>query len=414
VRVVFAVVESGAGPAVDSDLYREIARNLAAGHGYAAIGSEGRLAATARHPPVFSLVLSALDQVGLQTKLQQRVVLGLVAAIGVVLTGVVARRLGGPTAGALAAALAAVHPLWLQHAGYGVSESVYLVVVPLVLLCGLRFADGPSPGRAALLGLVVGIAALTRSEGVLFLLALVLPLAALARSPWRTRALHGLVAALAAGLVLLPWLARNDAELGGLTLSTNGGATLAGSWCESTFTEFLGGWNLYCFLPTYAEVHAEPPPRGDEWDELSLDRALTDRAIDFGRAHLDRVPQVVAARLGRTTGFYAPIEELDFDEAEGRHRAIQGAGMVLHLLLLPLAALGLTRVAPRHRVVVVAGPAIALVISAVFYGSTRMRVPAEPALVALSAIGLLVLLRRPVGPWGDGTGAPRSEGPGGI
>jgi hypothetical protein len=394
VRVVFAVAKADAPPAVDSDLYRELARNLTDGSGYALLDRAGELSPTAQHPPAFPFVLAALDQVGLTTELDQRVVLAFVASIGVVLTGFLARHVAGPAVGVVAAVVAALHPLWFQHAGFGVSESVYLVVVPGMLLLAARAVDRPTPLRMALLGAAVGLAALTRSEGILFAVALVVPVGVIAAPSWKRRLVAIAVALAATGLVLLPWVARNAAEFDALTLSTNRGATLLGGWNDSTFGTHLGGWDLYHVIPAVDEIHETAPPSGHrEWDEIAVDEELTDRALRYARSHIGEVPKVLLARLGRTAGVYRLDDQRFFDWFEGRDFTLQRVGQIVHLVLLALAVFGATRVARRYLAVLLAGPVVAVLVVTMFYGSTRMRVPAEPAIAVLAAVGGVAIAR---------------------
>ena len=395
-RIIYAVANANGTPAVDSDVYREIAHNVAHGVGYASVDSTGRLVDTAAHPPAFPLLIAGFDVVGLTTKTQQRVLLGVVAAVGVILTGFVARRIAGTAAGIVAAAIAAVHPLWLQHAGAGVSESLYLVAVPLVLLLGVRAIDSPTWQRMAALGAAIGFAALTRSEGVLFYLALLVPVALVAAHRWKDRAVALGVATVAVMLVLAPWVIRNYDTFGGLTLSTNRGVTLAGSWCKSTFSGEPGSWDLYrCVLPSYYDVVEQPPPADhDRWDELAIDRTLTDRAVTFARNHLDEVPKIVGLRIARTFGVYDLGNQLHFDDLEGRDRGLQQIGQFLNLLLLPLALFGAFVVQRRYLAVLLAGPIVTILTVATFYGSTRMRVPAEPAIAVLAAIAAVNIWQR--------------------
>ena len=55
------------------------------------------------------------------------------------------------------------------------SESVYLVVIPTMLLFALRCIDRPKWWDFAILGVLIGIAALTRSEAVDFIILLGIP-----------------------------------------------------------------------------------------------------------------------------------------------------------------------------------------------------------------------------------------------
>lgn len=395
VRIAFAIDNANANPAVDSKLYRAIAHHLVSGDGYVVRDyATHQLTTTASHPPAFPFLLAAFDLVGLTTKLQQRIPLALVAAVGVVITGFVARHLAGDVAGAVAAFIAAVHPLWIQHAGAGVSESLYLVVVPLLLLVGLRATDRPTWQRMAIVGVAIGVVALTRSEGVFFIVVMVVPLAIVACRTWKERIVAIAVAALAMLAVLTPWLVRNYDEFGGLTMTTNQGVTLAGGWCDSATTTFLGGWDLYCVIPARDAVRASPPPAGKTtWDELSVDRKLTRSSLAYAREHLSEVPKIVAARLGRTFGVYRLDQELEFDYHEGRDKGTQRAGQILYLILLPFAVYGAFRVGRRYLPVLLAGPIVAAISAAIFYGSTRMRVSAEPAIVVLAAVGIVAFVQ---------------------
>ena len=402
VRIAFAIDNADAHTAVDSQVYRRIARHLVNGHGYAIRDFHThQLVPTASHPPAFPFLLAGLDVVGLTSKLQQRVVLGAVAAIGVVLTGLVARHVAGNAAGVVAAFIAALHPLWFQHAAMGVSESLYLVVVPLLLLVAVHAADRPTWKWMAALGACVGLAALTRSEGALFLVVLVVP--ARDRRVPRLEAAHHRDARRGRGDARgrsVPWLIRNYREFDGLTMSTNQGVTLAGGWCDSTLTRIPGGWDLYCSIPEYDAVRTSPPPAGhDSWDELSIDRELTQPDPDATSGTTwATFPGWWPHALGRTFGVYSLDSndiygQLVFDYHEGRDKGTQRVGQILHLLLLPFAIYGAVRLTRRYLPVLLAGPIVAAISASVFYGSTRMRVSAEPAIVILAAVGLVAVAR---------------------
>ena len=105
--------------------------------------------------------------------------------------GFLGRRLMSPATGLLAAGIAAFSPVWVQPSGKVLSESVYLVVIPLVLLAALRCVERPSLLRFAAVGLMIGIAALTRSEATSLILLLGIPLMLFTTRPWRERGHSG-------------------------------------------------------------------------------------------------------------------------------------------------------------------------------------------------------------------------------
>jgi xanthosine utilization system XapX-like protein len=107
---------------------------------------------------------------------------------------------------------------------------------------------------------------------------------------------------------------------------------------------------------------------------------------------------------------YKLDDQLDFDRNEGRDRNAQRTGQILHVLLLPFAILGVTRVAKRYLPVFLPGPVVAVLVAVAFYGSTRIRAPAEPAIAVLAAIGILTVQQWIVRSR-SATPAPESQAP---
>src|SRR4051812_2207033 len=151
---------------------------------------------TAEKLPLYPALLAIPSALGLDGVQTQRVVSCLFGAAAVVLIGLLGRRVGGPRVGLVAALIAAIYPaLWMLDASVR-SESLYLPMVAGALLLAY---DAVGWRRAGLLGLVLGLAALTRSEAVLLLLLLL---------PFRKPKLAAVVVA-GFAVVVAPWLVRN-------------------------------------------------------------------------------------------------------------------------------------------------------------------------------------------------------------
>ena len=86
------------------------------------------------------------------------------------------------------------------------SESLYGLLIALSLLCALRLRERVSARRAIELGVVIALAALTRSEALLLVLLLALPIALRLERGRRLRT-FGLVCA-AVVVVAQTWLGR--------------------------------------------------------------------------------------------------------------------------------------------------------------------------------------------------------------
>lgn len=365
----------------DAPYFQQTASALAAGHGYVRpVGHPGITLPTAGHPPFFPAVLASLDLVGIRSVDAHRIALAFISSLGIIIVALLGRRVAGAAAGLGAAGVAAFNPLWVQPGGFLLSESVYLVVIPVMLLTGVWALERPRPLRVAVFGTTVGIATLTRSEAVLFVPVFALIFCYLARQSARQIGAYILSFAVGVGVVLGPWAIRNELRMGGFVLSTNSGGTLFGSYTTRTFTPSSSLYGGYDFVSTIAAGgyvnFVIPPPRGaTTWSEVALDAELRDLADQFAQHHFKDLPRVVLAREGRTWGVYRLGSSLDFDVGESRNADFQRAGQYLNLLLLPLAAAGTVLIIRRSRraAAVLLAPLVVVAVNvAIFYGSTRM------------------------------------------
>jgi 4-amino-4-deoxy-L-arabinose transferase-like glycosyltransferase len=267
------------------------------------------------------------------------------------------------------------------------SESLVLVVVALVLLLAYRFHSRPTVVSAAVLGIATGIAVLTRAELVLLVPLLVIPLLVLAARPHWRQGIRWLVAAgLASVVVVSPWVVYNIIRFDKpVAISTGLGQTLLAANCPQTyFGPEIGYWAVDCVLSPKQPIRAV----GDESVQEVAYRRV---GIDYATAHAGRVPFVVFARVGRTFGFYAPVDQLRVDERDNRRELpVSIAGLVTFYVLAGLSIAGVV-VLRRRRVPVfpVLAPVAAVVIAVAFtYGQTRFRAPAEISLALLAGVAL--------------------------
>ena len=142
----------------------------------------------------------------------------------------------------------------------------------------------------------------------------------------------------------------------------------------------------------------------DESDDAAVySNRQRDAALDYIGDHVDRVPVVVAARLGRAFDVFRPFQTAEFGTNEGRPKEVGVAGVITYWLLALLAIGGIVLSRKRPFVVwpllVPFGIVAAVVVLG--YGITRFRVPAEPSIVVLAAVSL-------VAPWHRLTGTPTS------
>ncbi|HEY5696574.1 MAG TPA: glycosyltransferase family 39 protein [Acidimicrobiales bacterium] len=373
--------------------YHEQARLLADGHGFAhpfQYLDTGDIIPSALHPPLYSGLLGLFSLVGVDTVTGHRLISGIIGALAVVAVGLLGRRLGGDRVGLVAAGLAAVYPaLWIND-GMLQPESLLALLTALVLLAAFGLDEDPSRQRAAVLGGLIGLATLTRPEMLLYAPLLLVPLllrrSELAGRERFRRVLIGLGATL---LVLAPWLVLNQVRFGQPSLTNSQGSVIAESSCASTYYGRFIGYQANC--------HPDFPLPIEFDDEVDRESELFDEAFPYVTDHLERVPLVAAARVGRIWELYAPRQNAFLNDwYEGRgHRASQAA-VVAHFLALPFAVAG--AVALRRRGVTLLPmlvPIVAVTVTAAAtFGLTRYRVPADVVIVVLAALGLDLLLRQ--------------------
>lgn len=379
----------------------------------------------AEHGPLTSLLLAPVSWV--DDPLPWQRLLTMCFGIGtIVALGFLGRRVGGWRVGVAAAAIAAVYPnLWMND-GLVMSESLSMLLVTAVLLAAHRAMTTPGWRVVAVAGVLAGLATLARSElallvpglaamlwfvgrptgraarrsaaatpdagvlGTATLQAMTLDAATSRPAPvsWRERLIRPAVVVTAAVLVASPWVAFNLSRFERpVTLTTNDGTTLLGSYCDGSFSgPNMGGWSLFCVVddPDY-DVAEEPSVRSERQRTL---------AVGYARAHLTRLPVVVAARVGRSLDLYGLDSLVAQDVGEERYRWASWAGIVSWWALGVAALMGLRRIDSRTRWLLLLPCAAVAVTTIVFYGGHRIRSSMEPTVVIAAAVMIVRLLAR--------------------
>jgi 4-amino-4-deoxy-L-arabinose transferase-like glycosyltransferase len=374
------LVSPGEILAGDAGQYQLLARAIDDGFGYSTLASVLHLhpEPTAQHPPLFPYFLAGLDKLGLDSLDAHRVVLSLFGAATVALIGLLGRRLAGPRVGLIAAGLAAVYPNFAVLAGMAMVESIYLPLVAATLLLAYAVIARPTAWRAVALGVAAGVTTLARPEGVL--LTLLLAGALWLRVP-RARGRSVALTLVTAALVLTPWLVRNAVEFDKFPLlSTNGGLTAMVANCESAYYRHVGFFDPACSTVCWAERASE----------IRYSECGTRAARRYAEGNKRKVPIVVAARIARTWNFYGLGNDISYAQFGGRNRAVGIAGLVLYLLLLPLACAGVLLLVRRGvtTLPLLTPVVVVTVATALSFGFSRYRVAAEVPIVILSAVTL--------------------------
>ncbi len=366
----------------DSYWYSGQAVKLADGDGFVDFFYGGP---TAEHGPLTPLLLAPVSWMDDPVR-WQRTVMTVVGIAVVVAVALLARRVGGWWAGVVAAGLAAIYPnLWMNDS-LVMSEAPAALLVVVALWLALDLVDGDRAAfvaRSLACGAAIGLAALTRSE-----LVLLVPLLAIV--VWRTSPAAvrqnrmRIVVLLCCGtaVVLAPWVGANLVRFERpVLLTTNDGTTLYGANCDDAYYgSGIGGWSLLCLIEEGA------PPGEDPGVRSARQRRL---AVSYAAHHVERLPLIVAARVGRVLDVVGIGTQVDGDVGEERYRWASWSGVVSWWVMAVLAAIGVRRVTGPVRWVLLT-PVISVAITTVlFYGAHRIRSPMEPVVIVFAAVALV-------------------------
>jgi hypothetical protein len=409
IRIVFIVVVAPTVPKLgDANAYHLLAIYLAEGKGYIRPFDHLLLhlnRPTAEYPPLFSMFLAVPTKLGADTVEQQRIVLAFVGAGTVTLVGLLGRRVVSGAVGLAAAALAAIYPMLFLSEATLMSESLYVFLVALLLLCAYRAYDDPKPARFVVLGAVAGAATLVRAEGVL-LGAIVAGAVVVVLHDLTLRQRFAKIG-IAVGvslLVIAPWAIRNTLQFHAFVPVSNNAATLVdGANCDVTY----GGPQLGLWRETFSGNRLPISPSQGQacfqgfdisdphFDEAKASSTDLHAGASYAFRHLGSLPKVAAVRVLRTWGVYSPSQQVSFESLEGRPRSWQMRGTIMYWVLAPLAIGGAVLLRRRRRPI---GPLVATavtvtLVAALTYGQQRFRIAAEPAILVLAAVPPVGLAR---------------------
>lgn len=379
-RAAYVMVEKRDEPLMgDAIYYSAQANTIADGRWFEDPFRPGQPAAD--HPPLTALALAPVSLVSDGSVTAQRLGVALFGSFAVGVIGALGSVVASHRGGLIAAVIAALHPGFWVNDGLVMSEAFATLASAGVLLAVYRFHSSPSTSRAVLCGAALGVAVLARAELALLGVLAVVPLA-FSVLPWRTAIARAGVVAGATALVLAPWTAYNLSRFERPVLvSTNDGLTWLGANCPAVYSGGgIGLWTLEC---------ADGPRPGEDQSEVSA--RYRAEALDFVREHADRLPAVIAARVGRVWNVYKPRETVWYNQGEGREAWASWAAAGGFYLLVPLSVAGAVVLRRRRSaplIPLLATFVIVTLVAMLFYGLARFRVPSEVAMVVLAGVAL--------------------------
>ncbi len=372
----------------DTQFYFGSAVQLAEGKGYV---SPWTGVTTAQWPPGYTFLLGGLFRLfgaHVEVGWAANIVLGALTCIALYVVGCL---IGGQRVGALAGLALAVLPGHVFFSSALLSEIPFtlLTVVTMALILIVPRARGDRMAlRLAVVGALIGVAALVRGQGLILL-----PMAALFW--WLSTAdlLRALkwtaVIAAASLLVIVPWTVRNHKAMGSFVfISTNQGGNLYMGNHEGASGGFqfeAGVW----IVDEYAHLSLK------RQEVESSNRALRE-GIEFMFSHPDKELQLIGSKLRYL--YQDDEESLSWIDAPEVGKPLESRPILAdiandsYFAILALSAGGLVYWLRRPRSAVALPLVMVLLFTAgqlLFFTVTRFHFPMLPSFCLLAAVGVV-------------------------
>ncbi len=289
-------------------------------------------------------------------------------------------RLGGPLAGAIAAVLAMIYPVFFYTAGTLYPQTLASTLLLSVLVLVDRVDRPPSLLHAAAAGLAFGVLIVTVPTFVFSLLVVGVWLLFTHRKHALPACAVGLAVVL---LVLGSWQLRNYRATGKfIFVSTNSGVNLLLGNSENTRSD--SGVNVDL-------EHYSKAVRGRS--EYERDRFFRDSAIRWIAEHPTAAAKLYVAKW---LHYFSYRDNLATKPESGRLRELVMLLSYGPLLLFAVLRIGLRRKLPiqRDEQLLIALFFLNSFFMAVFFTRIRFRIPLDYLLIAVAAISLSFVLRQ--------------------
>jgi 4-amino-4-deoxy-L-arabinose transferase-like glycosyltransferase len=326
----------------------------------------------------------------------------ILGTLGVGLLGMLAYQLWGARAGVIALALAAVYVPSIVVGAAIMSEQMFVVLMLAALATAIHQRSSPHPYRLALVvGVLAGLAVLTRTNGLILLAPLAFAVRPAPRRSWRSLGPPLALVAVALATVA-PWTIRNAVELRAFVPGTTQlGWALAGTYNSDAREDRVNpaSWRAVRRVSDYrpiARLYRTTP-------EAVMEQRLRRASLEFIAEH----PGYVA-----TVAYWNTRRLLDLASWQwSRHTAStvsvgpgwSDAGVICFWLFAALALAGMTRRAAREVPAFVWAVPLVMYLSVVLLAAEtpRYRAPLDPFVILLAALAL-ANRRQPA----DGRGEP--------
>lgn len=352
----------------DAMYWDSVAVNIINGNGHA-LGENESLRPTAFRTPLYSLFLAGTYRIFGHDLLFVRIIQSLLNAISCLLIYIIGKRLFNEWVGAIAFLISGFYPSFIYYSGFIGAESLLLFLFLIVLISLLRFYETISVKHGITTGIITGLATLAKPVFFLFLFFL-LPWFLSTNLKWRILKAWG-ISFIFTLLVIAPWTIRNFIVFDSfILLSTEGGQTFWTS--NNSIADGTGSW--------YKEFEEMVP---SELPETEREKIWYTKTFGFIRNNPGKFLLLIPKKIIRLYRLY-PQEGYSNDVTRG----VQIISLSSYGLILPFAAFGFFRSLRGNKKILLMHLSILYftLLAAVFYGSTRLRLPIEPILIIFASL----------------------------
>jgi 4-amino-4-deoxy-L-arabinose transferase-like glycosyltransferase len=367
----------------DTFFYHAIAAQLSDGKGYTLLDDTP----TAQWPPVWPVLLSVVYRVFGPEPLAGEITNAVVGSLTAVLLFVVALRVFGRREAVFAGVTFALMPAQIYYADVLLAETLFtfLLVAVFALLLYL-------PRRAwayALIGVVIGFAALTRGEGLMLL---VVPLAFWWREAERSELLRRIaIVSIAMVVLMTPWTVRNLSVMDEFIPT---GTNAAWTFWSGHHSKADGGPS-YPPASLLSQVTSQGKEREVEAAAL-LRREAREYLLEHPVREIELIPQkFLSLNRGDSQAFYFWLVKGDGTRPSMSPRAALRLGLIADIAYYGLLAGFVTTLLvfgrsllrnPALRAALVYIAAAVVLYSFVLYGNFRYRLPLQPLMILVVAV----------------------------
>lgn len=365
IRLVF-VLKSSDIPEGDAYIYDRLAVSLSQGEGY--VNTDGT--AHSLYPPFYPFFLSVIYRFFGHSYTAVRIVQSIIGAFSCILIYLIGKRIYGFAIGAIAVGISLCYLPFIMSAKLLLTELVFTFLLLLVILYLLKIQEEPQRLKhCIMLGLVLGIALLTKSIMIFFPF-FIIPLLIYLKKHYLDNLKSSIVLMSFFILSISPWIIRNyNIYHRFVPVSAHSGLGLYSSYRPAGG---IFGMNAAGDDPVVIEANkiSSPAARSD---------FLTKKTLEF---IADNPREVLLLEFKKILYFWAPF---DWEIVGGRWFNFVYVGM------LPFFALGFIMAFKQLRKnYPILLPVIYFqIMTLIFYGSPRFRLPVEPYLFILATAGIL-------------------------